>query len=505
LLISNANLEVLGFGKRATSIRVEGDSIARIGRELGARPAEQVIDAGGRIVLPGFIDSHAHLLFREFDLISVDLAETTSVDEIISLLEAKSKEVGPSEWIIGNSWDDSKIADFQSLNKDRLDRLGTANPIFLQRICGHIAVLNSTAFAILSESSDFGRIEHLVDPESGFVREDALQVTRRLVKLDFADRVTGVRRAVQEVLALGVTSLCEMHSTPEQYAVLSQGARPLQVFVYLNFVDERSFEFLAQRRASPHCRASGLKLVVDGSIGARTAAVSKPYSGTSEKGMLLFSPERILRVVREATERNVQLAIHAIGDLAVDAVLSAFEHAGASKATWDCRHRLEHCELLPAPLERTVERIKSVGLVASMQPNFISNWARPDGLYGQRFGDGWAGTNAFGPLRRSGVVVAFGSDSMPPGPVYGLRGAVEHPHEPFRLSLSEAVEAYTSAGAYAVFEERRLGRLVEGAQADIVILNCRQPADLLHSGVFAVVKKGELVHKAAGPAPPAKS
>jgi len=211
--------------------------------------------------------------------------------------------------------------------------------------------------------------------------------------------------------------------------------------------------------------------------------------------MLLLDREKIARIAKLAFERDCQLAVHAIGDVAVDAVIRGYEDAGAASVP-DHRHRLEHCELFPEPQADSLSRLKKTGLIASMQPDFVTSWAHADGLYGERFGPNWAITNAFGAIERAGILLAFGSDSMPIGPVYGLRGAINHPHEEFCLSLSDAIQAYTARGAFALSQESRLGQMRERMDADFVILDCSNEDDLLDAEVIATTKAGRIVYQA---------
>ena len=496
VLIVNANLELSGFeGNSPRSIEIKGPRITQVGPTPAPEVAsDDAIDAGGRIVLPGFIDSHAHLLFREFDVLTVDFAPVAHLDEMISMVREKAQELGPGKWIVGISWDDSKVLGIERLNRKLLDATGLPNPVFLQRVCGHAAFLNSRAMDVLCSASGFDQIERYVDRPSGEIREEAVHLTRRLVQTEHSDRVRGVRRSIDEALSLGITTLCEMHAVPYQFNVLREAASDLEVLVYMDYISDDSFEALRQLEPSDLCRPVGLKLVADGSIGARTAAVSMPYAGTEERGILLLNRSEIAEIAERALRQGTQLAIHAIGDVAVDAVISAYEDAEAG-AVPDHRHRLEHLELFPKPLDESLQRLERTGLIASMQPGFVESWGQEDGLYGERFGAEWAKTNAFGLIKSAAIPLCFGSDSMPIGPIYGLRGAVNHPCQDFAVSIKDAIHAHTAGGAFAVREENRLGRIKEGMDADLVILDCDRPDQVLDSSVIATIKAGRIVYE----------
>lgn len=499
MLIVNANLSLSGYpGFSRGMIETRGAQIADVrGSSLPNTEGGDVIDAKGRVVLPGFIDSHAHLLFREFDVVTVELETVTDVDQIIAAVEEKVRELGPKRWIVGVGWDDSRIANINRLDRDLLDQTGLPNPMFLQRVCGHAAFLNSKALALLCSCPDYDGIGSHVNRATGEIREQAVHVARSLVQIEHSERVSGARRAIDEALAVGITTICEMHATPHQFEVLRDAAADIEVMVYMDHESDESFEMFRRLEPSNLCRPVGLKLVADGSIGARTAAVSIPYAGTDEHGILLLNRAEIAATARRALREGIQLAIHAIGDVAVDTVISAYEDADAATAH-DHRHRLEHLELLPEPLEDALAGLKRTGMIASMQPDFIETWGRKDGLYGERFGAKWAETNAFGPVLRAGIPLCFGSDSMPIGPVYGLRGAVNHPCRDYAMSVEDAIEAYTTGGAFAFREEGRLGRIRAGMGADIVILDCREAEGVLDAKVDATIKAGKVVYRADG-------
>ena len=498
MLIANANFALSGFDSRLLwSIELKGTRIENIRPSVDADiNAEGAIDARGRIALPGFIDSHAHLLLREFDVVMVDFASSSDIDEMVKMVRQKAAELGPSKWVVGINWDDSKVLGIERLNRKLLDATGLPNPIFLQRVCGHAAFLNSHALELLCSAPDFGALEHDVDRDRGEIREGAVHLARRLVQIEHSERVQGVRRSIDEALSLGITTMCEMHALPYQFDVLRDAAGDIEILVYMDYISDDSFGMLQRLEASELCRPVGLKLVVDGSIGARTAAVSRPYAGTDERGALLLSKEEIASIAETALRLGVQLAIHAIGDVAVDAVISAYEEVGA-EAIPNHRHRLEHLEIFPAPVDEHLERLRRTGLIASMQPGFVESWAQEDGLYGERFGSEWARTNPFGAVKRAGIPLCFGSDSMPTGPIYGLRGAVNHPCPDFTMSIADAVDAHTAAGAFALREENRLGRIEAGMGADLVILDCERVDDLLDSRVVATIKAGQIVYEDA--------
>jgi predicted amidohydrolase YtcJ len=225
-------------------------------------------------------------------------------------------------------------------------------------------------------------------------------------------------------------------------------------------------------------RVGAIKTFTDGSLGGRTAKLSDPYADSDDTdggstGQWVVPPEELNDLVRVADAAGFQVAAHAIGDEAVDATLDAFaavadddgdEDAGDSGAS---RHRIEHAELADVA---AIERMADLDVVASVQPNF-HKWAAPEGLYDRRLGERRIETNRLRLMADAGVPLAFGSDCMPLDPLFGIHHAVNAPHEDQRLTVTEALRAYTSGGAYAGFDEEHLGTVAVGSRADLVALD----------------------------------
>jgi hypothetical protein len=271
-------------------------------------------------------------------------------------------------------------------------------------------------------------------------------------------------------------------------------------------------------------RVGAIKTYTDGSIGGRTAKLSRPYddwpAGEGDDaddaddetgdptGEWVVAPAELRDLVARADAEGFQVAAHAIGDEAVDAVLdavaavgegddegpdAAVAGAGPGPAGDGPRHRIEHAELAT---DEAIDRMAELGVVASMQPNF-HRWAGADGLYDARLGDRRTDTNRLGRVREAGVDLAFGSDCMPMDPLYGLQHAVNGPTEAQSLSVSEAVRAYTRGGAYAGFDEDRLGSIRPGRLADFTVLDgspWAHPEAIDELEVLATVVDGRVVY-----------
>jgi hypothetical protein len=221
---------------------------------------------------------------------------------------------------------------------------------------------------------------------------------------------------------------------------------------------------------SPMVRIGGIKIFTDGSIGAKTAFVTQGYKDDSKnKGMLLFPREEYEPIVRKAVEHNIQTVTHAIGDGAIEMVISTFENLPDKSILRKQRHRIEHAELIN---EYQIRRAVSLGLILSMQPNFVGRWQQPGGLYELRFNEEQVrGMNMFRVALDNGARLSFGSDGMPYGPLYGIWSATTHRNDRVRLTVEEALRCYTLESAYSIFQENSLGSITVGKRADFVVLS----------------------------------
>jgi predicted amidohydrolase YtcJ len=251
---------------------------------------------------------------------------------------------------------------------------------------------------------------------------------------------------------------------------------------------------LSTNDGSDMVETGAIKSYTDGSFGGRTARLSEPYADAPEEtGQWVVDPDELAATVAEATAAGYQFTAHAIGDEAVDAVLDAYEeesHVDPGEA----RHRIEHVELAD---DAAIERLAETDVVASVQPNFLK-WAGDDGLYEARLGpERTAATNRYRDMLDAGVRLAFGSDGMPMDPLLGVHHAVNAPAEAQRLTVTEALRAYTLGAAYAGFDEDRLGTVEPGKRADFAVLDSSpwdEPEAIREIGVAMTVVDGEVVY-----------
>ncbi|MCK5415432.1 MAG: amidohydrolase family protein, partial [Thermoplasmata archaeon] len=376
------------------------------------------------------------------------------------------------------------------------DRLvSDRHPVVARRICGHIAVANTMA---LERIGDEWRN---VDRETGLLLEDVVLRLSDIVGVTDEEVLQAIALATRRAHEEGVTSIVDMADlrTLRAYRDLDDmGMLRIRVFckVQAREVQDLTSEDIPPAKVDRMLHLAGIKAFLDGSLGARTAALSDPYSDDPDdpenRGMLLYDPPELEALVRGAEATGLQISLHAIGDRAVGAALDAFS-IGVAHGN-PLRHRIEHLEYATSEQQ---DRMKDLRVVASMQPNFIVQWSGPGGMNEQRLGTERAhASEALRDIWSRGIPLAFGSDNMPFGPLYGLQGAVHHPVEDQQLPPMVALRAYTAGSAWAVHAETWLGTIEPGKAADLALLDADpdEAGDLTLVKAVATVLAGDLVH-----------
>jgi predicted amidohydrolase YtcJ len=452
----------------AQALAVRDGRIVAIGADKEIRrhvsADTEIVDLAGRTLMPGFIDAHTHLIGIGVQRrLHVDLGGARSVKDVLATVAQAAGEKENGQWILGGGWDESvwKRAVFPT--RTELDRATPDHPVALMRVDGHMMCVNSRAMEAVALPDD----ARLVDRANGWVREAAVEVIENAVRPDREAMRKALEAEIAHVNSLGITCVHETCGL-EMWDLFASLRSEKRLRVRINIFSE-DLDGLDDARTGPPnewLSIGALKLIADGSIGARTAALSAPYADApGGSGMLNFSQKELTRRVRKGRERGLQVMIHAIGDRAIDVALDAFEAAGVTPAD---RARIEHLEL---PAQAHLARMRERGVIASMQPNF-TQWSGPGRMYATRLGEDR--DSLIDPHRRvldADVALAFGSDWMPPGPLYGMDAAVNAPHPAQRVSAAEALRAYTAGGAYAGFAESIMGALCAGNLADLVVLD----------------------------------
>lgn len=487
--------------RTAEAVAVRDGRVLRVGDEAAVQslvgPDTDVVDLDDCVLLPGFVDAHTHLRVVGRRQVHADLGGASGPDECVERL--RGARDAPGEWVLGFGYDESEW-DGDYLTADDIAAVDHEHPVAAFREDLHVASVDDVALRRLADDlpEDDVRTDETGTP-TGVLVEDAAQAVFETVDPGIDGTRELLRAAQDRALELGVTAVHEMvrnDNDPRVYRELDL-AGDLDLRVRLNYwsdyLDAVEEVGLRANHGSDRVRAGGIKTFTDGSIGARTARLSEPYTdgdGT-ERGDWVVDPEELGGLAERVANLDLQLCAHAIGDAAIAETLVTFQRVAGE------RHRVEHAEVLTDDL---IERLADADVVVSMQPNFLK-WAREDGLYESRLGpERTRETNRFRELLEAGATLAFGSDCMPLDPLFGIQQAVTAPVEAQRLSVTEALQAYTQGSAYAGHDEDRMGTVEAGKLADFVVLAespwTVAPDEIADVDVEATVVAGEVVHDA---------
>lgn len=518
-------------GKRAQGLLVRDGRIAAVGTndEVQAQKSKdaQIVDLGGKFVMPGFNDAHLHFASGGQTKLQVDLAGTKSLEEMKARIAERVKTAQPGEWILGRGWDQTKWTKEVLPSRRDIDEVTAGHPAFFGRADGHIGVANSAALKAAgitreSKAPEGGQIDRDANGEpTGILRESAMDVVGgKIPPPTAAQRRRAIELAMQEAAQFGITSVQD-NSDWEDFLVYEElereGKLTLRITEWLPFGAEMNV--LQQRRArhaqtDPMLHTGLLKGYMDGSLGSSTAVLLEPYADDPKnKGLAQFKRTELNGMADERAEAGFQFGFHAIGDGGAQMALDAFAEAeryvrerstqkpNAPKR--DFRFRVEHAQVI-APDQ--FAQFKKLGVIASMQPNHLLTdmfWAE------QRVGPERAKYSyAWREFLKHGVPLAFGTDYPvePITPFRGVYAAVTRKSEDGKrtyypeqkLTIDEALAAYTAGAAYAEFAEKYKGTLNPGMVADFVVLDRDltkvEPEEILGTKVLKTVVGGKTVY-----------
>ena len=483
----------------AEAVAIRRERIIAVGSNADvnklASPATRTVDLAGRLALPGFIDNHTHFVDGGFQLLSVDLRDAKTQAEFSRRIAQHAKKVGPARWIRGGDWDHENWPGAPLPTKELIDSVTPENPVAIERLDGHMVLANSLALrkaGITKDTPDPPGGLIVRDPKTGeptgILKDAASSLVYRVIpEPSDAEYHAALDAALAEAARHGVTSVDDI--TLWNHWPLYKHYREagkLTVHIYSRTpMSEWERQRDAVDRFGPGdewLRFGGLKAFMDGSLGSTTAYFFAPYNDAPNTSGLMRpdnQPEGKLRDrIIAADAAGLQCSVHAIGDRANNILLNYFEEAERVNGVRDRRFRVEHAQHLQAS---DIPRFGQLSVIASMQPYHLSD----DGRWAEkRLGaERLKGTYAFRSLLDSGAKLVFGSDwpVAPLDPIYGIYSAVtrrtldgKHPEgwiPEQKISVEEAVEAYTSTGAFAEFSERDKGTLEPGKLADIVVLS----------------------------------
>ena len=477
-IIRNANIITMNPQQpRAEALAVRDGRIVAIGSWEDVAPHAvglATLDLAGKTVLPGFIDTHAHFMWTALSLAALDVSDGKDHASLQAIIGQAAAETLPGELIFGMGFTEYALEiEHHSPIIQVLDAAAPESPVFLMGVTGHTSAVNTRALERLAlPEGTPGVMRDASRRPSGLLadRANTLAWERFSVSFGAGERATQmVARAEEKALSVGLTTLhaLEGGNTSEDVTIanllLAMPNLRLRLVLYYQTMDVNGVIRLGLPRI-------GGCILLDGDVGPRTAALSEPYADDpSSCGTLYYTQEEVNAFVLEAHKAGLQVAMHAVGDGAVEQALNAYSAALAAHPREDHRHRIEHCEIIR---EEQIERARQLGVALAIQPPFNHYW--PHTTYYSSLGEERAlKVDPVRSLMRPGLLIAGGSDSTvtPLGPLIGVHAAVNHSNPAERIEVGEALALYTINAARIGFEEHDKGSLEVGKLGDMVVLS----------------------------------
>lgn len=494
LIISNARIWTGNNNQPyVEALAVSGDKILAVGsnREMMRLKGKNTVVSKmhGEFIVPGFIDSHVHFLQGGENLASVQLRDASTPEEFIKRIGDFARTKKPGTWILGGDWDGKGWGDLPS--RSWIDSVTPDNPVFLSRLDGHMALANSAALdlsGITSRVRDIAGGSIVRDSKgelTGILKDNAMNIVSDHIPPASAEETdTALVAAMRYFASNGITSVHAVDASAYRDAIerlKGDGMLTTRVYIMepLGSRDYQTSPFVADDKDDNMTKSGGVKGFVDGSLGSHTAAFLEPYSDLeSDSGLFVNSKEELYRWISQADAAGYQPLVHAIGDRAINFLLNTYETVERENGERDRRFRIEHAQHI-TPTD--IPRFGELKVIASMQPYHAiddGRWAEP--LIGSKRAET---TYAFRSLIDNGAVLAFGSDwpVAPATPLEGIYAATTRrtldgknpggwvPEQ--KITVEEALKAYTINAAYASFDENIKGTLEPGKLADFTVLS----------------------------------
>jgi len=507
----------------AQALVIDGEQLALVGTNEDARKAnaEQTVDAGGRLLVPGFTDAHVHFREGGFGLASVQLRDARTREEFVARIKAFAATVPAGTWITGGNWDHS-LWGGELPTREWIDAATPDHPVWINRLDGHMSLANSAALKLAGvtratkDVAGGAIVRDRKGEPTGVLKDNAMALVDAAVpapSVEMKDRA--LLAAMKYVNEQGVTSVHNM-GTWDDVDTFARAAKaktlttrvyavtPLDQWEKLRDAVAAKTYGGADGRGDEWLRVGGLKGFMDGSLGSHTAAFEEPFADSpKDRGLLVNPPEKMYEWISGADKAGLHVMVHAIGDRAIAMLLDIYERVEKEDGARDRRFRVEHTQHLR---EQDIPRFAQLGVIASMQPYH----AIDDGRWAEQFiGKRIATTYAFRSLLDNKARLAFGSDWFvaPATPLEGIYAAVTRrtlddknpdgwvPAQ--KITVEEALRAYTVGGAYASFDESRKGTLTAGKLADLVLIDRDlfniPPEEIRNSKVLTTVVGGRVV------------
>jgi len=526
LIVTNARIFTVDAAQPwAEAVAICGDRIARVGTrgeiQAHATARTHVVDAGGRLVLPGFNDAHVHLLDGAEELVGVNLRPAKDEQDFARILAEHVRTVPKGRWILGGYWDHEAWPSKALPTHDLIDAVTPDHPVFVQRLDGHMALANRAAMSRAgvhrgTQAPAGGAIVRDGSGEpTGIFKDNAMPlVAHAIPRPTLAETIDKARAALEHAASRGVTTIQDMTASDLELRAYQElrdgGGLTARIYSIQNHgIDGPKAAGIRTGFGDDWLRMGGIKLFADGSMGSGTAAFFEPYEDDrTTSGLLLQTPEALERQIFDADAAGFQVIVHAIGDRANAIVLDALEKLERQRGRRDRRPRIEHAQVVRDADKRRFQRL---GAIASIQPSHCTDdmrWAE------KRIGrERCAIAYDFKSFLDAGARVAFGTDWYvePLDPMIGLHAAVTRqfpdgrgqppggwfPEE--RITLAQAIEFYTLGSAYAEFAETRKGSVTAGKLADLVVLSQNlfdlPPARILETKPVMTIVGGRIVYR----------
>jgi predicted amidohydrolase YtcJ len=509
----------------ASALAISGDSIVAVGdsatvaRLVG--PATEVLHAGAGLVTPGFIDDHVHLFAGGSQLASVDLRDAATPAEFARRIKAFAATLPDGEWILGGDWDHELWPGTPLPDRSWIDSVTPRHPVFVNRLDGHMALANSLALKAAGLDRNTkpipgGAIVRRADGElTGVLKDEAQSPVFAVIPAPSNERRdSALARALRFAASKGFTAISSVSTDWAEVAAIrrarARGALTLRIANYLNIGlwHEAADSLAAHGGGDEWIRVAGVKGLIDGSLGSTTAYFDAPYTDApTTSGFLTMREDSARTWIGAADSAHLQVAIHAIGDRANGLVLDIFDSVARAHGARDRRFRIEHAQHLRP---RDISRFAALGVIPSMQPYHAAD----DGRWAEkRIGpERIKTTYAFRSLLDAGARLVFGSDwtVAPLDAIQGIKAAVTRqtidgknplgwvPEQ--KITVAEALRAYTASNAYAMFWDHAIGTLRLGMKADLVILDrdllTIPPETIDQTAVVTTIVGGKVVYRA---------
>jgi predicted amidohydrolase YtcJ len=519
----------------AGAVAIRGTTIAVVGEDkdvAGLRgPHTKVIDLGGRMAMPGVMDAHIHFLEGSLALDQFALDDAYTIPEIQRRVRAFAASHPERKWLLGRGWVYEAFKPSGLPTKEILDRIVPDRPVVIDCYDGHSVWVNSRALesaGITRETRDpvkngkvTGTIVHgaATGEPTGVLKEGAAALVRRVIpEPTREEKLNAIRQGLWEANRHGLTSVVNASGSIEEMGLYDELRRRGELTVRMKTalmmqpeLSEKTLEMYEQGRRRFHddwLRAGVIKAFMDGVIESHTAAMIEPYTDDPKLiGSMNYTPEQFRKNVLELDRRGFQVMTHAIGDLAVRTTLNAYEAAEEADGLRDRRFRIEHIEIIDPS---DIPRFARLGVIASMQPyhcypeaNLLNVWARNIGPHRLPYSFAWHD------LAAAGARLAFGSDwpVVSLDPFIGIQNAVTRQDDAGnppggwvghqKVTLDQALAAYTRDAAYAAFEEEEIGSIEPGKLADIIVLSqdlsAVKPLEISKTSVVMTIVGGRIV------------